>query len=161
MSRYDAIMQNIAHRRYRSIYEPGCSVGVLTSRLAAIGDRIDAMDLSMTAVQRARKRCQPFPHVHVSHGRLPEDLPDRKFDLIVFSEIGYYFPKELLFTLTTTLLDKLALGGTFIACHWLGFSPDHLLSGNEVHQVLNTVEGLKQESARCCSQFRMDRWGRI
>ena len=48
--RYDATMQALAGCCFRRAFEPGCSVGVLTERLARICVRVDAVDLSATAV---------------------------------------------------------------------------------------------------------------
>ena len=30
--------------------------------------------------------------------------------------------------------------GTFLAAHWLGWSPDHVLDGDRVHRVLQTIQ---------------------
>ena len=44
--------------RYRHILDIGCSAGQLTARLAGLGPRVQAIDVSPTAVQRARARCE-------------------------------------------------------------------------------------------------------
>ena len=75
-------------------FEPGCSIGVLTERLARICDQVEAMDISPTAVARTRDRCGLLQNVTVSHGALPVDLPTGYFDLIVLSEIGYYLSRR-------------------------------------------------------------------
>jgi SAM-dependent methyltransferase len=43
--------------RYDRILDIGCSVGQLTSRLAGLSPRVQGMDVSPTAVRRARERC--------------------------------------------------------------------------------------------------------
>ncbi len=44
LRRYDAVMRALGGRRYARGFEPGCSVGVLTERLATVCDEVDACD---------------------------------------------------------------------------------------------------------------------
>ena len=44
--------------RYDRILDIGCSVGQLTSRLAGLSPRVQGMDVSPTAVHRAREKCE-------------------------------------------------------------------------------------------------------
>jgi len=48
-------------RRYRSGFEPGCSTGMLTSRLAAHCDRLLAVDAIEAAVRAAAERVADRP----------------------------------------------------------------------------------------------------
>ena len=72
LQRYDIILAALNHRRYRRGFEPGCSVGVLTERLAGICDALDACDFSPTAVAQAQRRCAPHPGVHITCKSLTE-----------------------------------------------------------------------------------------
>jgi predicted TPR repeat methyltransferase len=156
-SRYDAIIDAIAHRRYERAFEPGCSIGVLTEALARFCDHLIAVDISPTAVARSQKRCRHLSNVDVRRGALPEDLPEGKLDLIVFSEIGYYFDESELDRLTARLADKLSRGGTLLAVHWLGASTDHVISGDQVHAVMRSCPQFVIEDARRFPSFRLDR----
>ena len=162
--RYDVIIAALEHRRYGRTFEPGCSVGVLTARLAAICGCVEAIDISPAAVQHARMRCKHLPDVEITCGALPHFLPRGIYDLIVFSEIGYYLPEDELFNLGNILVQRLAPGGVLIAAHWLGASQDHLLSGGRVHQILHRLDGLvheySQDHAELHGGFRLDRWVR-
>lgn len=91
---------------------------------------------------------------------LPADIPATSFDLIVFSEIGYYFNETVLAELAGKLVERLEPNGIFLAAHWLGNSPDHFLSGDRVHEILKSVDGLELEVEQCYSCFRLDRWAR-
>ena len=53
-SRYSAVIQALADQRFARAFEPGCSVGVLTEQLAHIATRVEAIDISATAVSKAR-----------------------------------------------------------------------------------------------------------
>ena len=158
--RYQTILAALGHRRYRRAFEPGSSIGVLTSGLAAICDRVHAMDISPEAVRQARIRCNHLQQVEITCGALPGFLPPGIFDLILLSEVGYYLPEETLSQLGNTLVQRLAPGGVLLATHWLGASADHLLSGDRVHEVLHGFHGLVCEYSERHENFRLDRWTR-
>ena len=157
-NRYDVTFAALANRRYGLAFEPGCSVGVLTERLAAICQRVQAMDISATAVEQALARCRHLPNVEITCGAVPGFLPPGRFDLVVLSEIGYYLPEDQLNSLGEALVQRLAPQGVLLAVHWLGHSEDHLLSGDRVHQVLHGLDGLVHEHGERHAGFRLDRW---
>jgi SAM-dependent methyltransferase len=158
LGRYQHILQALRGTRYNRAFEPGCSIGVLTEGLASISDQVEATDISYVAVNRARHRCRNLTNVHIECATLPHGLPDGKFDLIVFSEIGYYFSELQLKSLVNRLITHIAPGGTFLAAHWLGSSSDHLLSGDQVHQIIVGAEGLNLNHSDRQENFRIDRW---
>jgi SAM-dependent methyltransferase len=159
-SRYQAILDEIGDRLYARGFEPGCSIGVLTALLAGRCRSVEAMDISPRAVELAQERCRHLPHVTVVCDSLPAGIPPGVFDLIVFSEIGYYFTEEELTRLAETLVQRLERGGTFLAVHWLGSSDDLLMSGDRVHEILGAVTGLCLVHEKRYEAFRMDRWER-
>src|ERR1700735_4735130 len=79
--RYDAIVRNLGGRRHRRAFAPGCSVGALTIRLAAICDEVVAGDISPTAVDLAKERCKHLKNVSLARLSFPEQLPVGTFDL--------------------------------------------------------------------------------
>ncbi|MEO6804479.1 MAG: SAM-dependent methyltransferase [Granulicella sp.] len=158
--RYTTIMNALSARPYRNAFEPGCSVGVLTSQLALISGRVYAMDISPTAIERARQRCLGRGNVVVCCGALPLHMPATSFDLIVFSELGYYFDENALAQLAGSLTARLEPNGVLIAAHWLGNSADHILSGDRVHEILKSVSGIEHRFGERHSGFRLDRWVR-
>jgi predicted TPR repeat methyltransferase len=155
--RYASIFDAVDGRRYTRAFEPGCSIGVLTRKLASVCDRVEAIDISATAVARARERCQELLQVHIACGSLPEAIPAGKYDLIVFSEIGYYFEEGQLREVVHRLAEAMEQGGYFLASHWLGTSADHLLSGDTVHQIIQECDLLLPDQARRYAHFRLDR----
>jgi SAM-dependent methyltransferase len=90
--------------RYRSGFEPGCSIGVLTSMLAARCGTLLACDMASSAVAAAARRTAPFPQVRVEQRALPGGWPGGRFDLVVFSEMLYYLGDEDLRRTELTLL---------------------------------------------------------
>jgi SAM-dependent methyltransferase len=156
--RYEEIVRHLGHRRFRRAFEPGCSIGILTERLAGICDEVIAVDISPTAMARARVRCAQWPGVSVEAGALPQSIAPGWFDLIVLSEVGYYFTSGTLAALATELASRLVSDGIFIAVHWLGHSDDHVLTGDEVHGVLGANLGLIRTDADRYEGFRIEMW---
>jgi SAM-dependent methyltransferase len=160
LNRYDATLKALSRARYRRAFEPGCSVGVLTAALARRVDHLIACDISGTAVAYATQRCREFTHVEFYQGDARMGPPEGTFDLIVFSELGYYFSAERLQGIVRQMAARLEPGGEFLAVHWLGTSADHLLHGDEVHAALaQAFPGERLGSSRHAG-FRIDSWCR-
>lgn len=135
-ARYERMLAALGGRYFERAYEPGCSIGAFSERLAPYCRELVACDASATAAERAGKRLRRFPGVAVMQATLPDDLCDGTFDLIVLAEIGYYFEPPVLQDLLDELRRRLRPGGVMLGCHWLGESPDHVLHGAEVHALV-------------------------
>ncbi len=135
-------------------------MGELTARLAKRCDVVIATDFSPSAVMQARVCCRDLRNVTVVEADLAEEPPAGPFDLIVFSEVGYYFAKPLLSEIVHRLAGKLGRGGEFVAVHWLGTSEDHVMHGNEVHAVLAASLPLVLMKRERHPGFRLDVWAR-
>lgn len=161
LQRYDAIITAIADRRYGRAFEPGCSIGVLTERLAAHCAEVYAIDFSRSASARAQARCAHLPQVEVHCASLPEGTPAKDFDLLVLSEIGYYFTPQGWQRISAALIDSIPQGGTVLAAHWLGHSKDHRISGDEVHEILLSHAKLRVKHTGRDPNMRLDRLVRL
>ncbi len=157
LGRYDSIIRAISHRHYRRAFEPGCSIGVLTERLASHCDAVYAIDFSRTASSQAQARCVHLPHVEIHCAALPEGVPTENFDLLILSEIGYYFSLQAWESISCALVGSLARGTTVLAAHWLGNSKDHCISGDEVHTILLAHPNLRIEHTERNQHMRLDR----
>jgi protein-L-isoaspartate O-methyltransferase len=160
--RYSTLLRSLTQARYSRAFEPGCSVGVLTAALAERCDSLLACDIAPTAVHLARQRCAGFSNVRIDQADLAKSLPPGRFDLIVFSELGYYFSVAVLAKIIRALAKRITPGGEFVAVHWRGRSEDHVLHGDVVHAILKaTLEKrhiwIKGERYR---EFRLDLWQR-
>jgi protein-L-isoaspartate O-methyltransferase len=160
--RYATILRSLTRARYASAFEPGCSVGVLTAALAERCDKLLACDIAPTAVRLARQRCAGFSNVRIGQADMGKWVPYGPFDLIVFSELGYYFDGAALGAIIRGLAKRLEPSADFVAVHWRGDSEDHVLHGDEVHAILRETLfepciWVKEERYR---EFRLDVWRR-
>lgn len=160
-NRYSVTMKALRQARFRRAFEPGCSIGLLTARLAERCETLLASDVSATALAGARRRCASFPNVQFAVADVSQSLPEGPFDLIVFSEIGYYFRVSQLEVMGARLAGLLEPGGQLLAVHWLGASEDHVLHGNEVHEALLATLPLSHTESARHSGFRLDSWIRV
>jgi SAM-dependent methyltransferase len=128
--------------RYGTAFEPGCSIGVLTAMLAPRCDSLLACDMVPDAVASARARTAGLPGVRVEQCAIPREWPPRSFDLIIFSELLYYFDDADLGQVLGLGIGALRPGGQLLAVHWRHPAPDHPRTGDEVHQDLAAHPGL-------------------
>lgn len=139
--RYERTIGCLDRARYRRAFEPGCSIGELTVRLAARCDEVVAFDPAPTALAVARTRLRDTANVELSLAAIPDVWPRGQFELIVLSELGYYFDAAELARIVERVRGSLVSGGQLLAVHWRGHSADHILHGDTVHDViLETLE---------------------
>jgi predicted TPR repeat methyltransferase len=158
LNRYRTLITSLRMAAYGTVYEPGCSIGVLTHQLGTMAKRVIACDFAPTAVEQARLRCADETNVEVVCADLRTFAPDAPLDLIVFSEIGYYFSEAELAAMAALLAARLVPDGEFMAAHWLGDSADHVLHGDRVHEILEENLGLCPFRSERHSGFRLDSW---
>jgi SAM-dependent methyltransferase len=135
--KYALSVAALPRQRYRSALEIGCSVGVLTAALAERCESLLAVDVADPAVAAARRRTGHLPAVDVQRRSVPDEWPDGRFDLVVLSEVGYYYAPDDLHRLLGHICAALEPGGTLLAVHWRHPVEDYPLGGDEVHAVLD------------------------
>ncbi|MCX5045420.1 nodulation S family protein [Aldersonia sp. NBC_00410] len=144
--KYALTLAALPQPRYRRCLEPGCSIGVLTARLAARCDEVIATDVVDSAVIAARERVAATPNIGTVRcrqwalGSPWRDLGE--FDLIVLSEVGYYLDGDALRDALGDAVDHLDPGGTLVCVHWQHFAPDYPLSGGAVHRIVHATRDL-------------------
>lgn len=158
--RYRCVLNELERPAYDVAFEAGCSIGELTALLAHRCQYLIAVDIAPTAVAAARQRCKAFSNVEIRCESIVSSLSADRFDLIIFSEIAYYFSASFLSKMARSLHRNLELNGEFVAAHWLGRSDDHQLHGDEVHEILMKNLQLAWIKGRSFRDFRIDTWGR-
>ncbi len=140
--KYALTVALLPRERYAAAFEPGCSIGVLTAALAPRCDSLLACDVVPDAVASARARTAGLPGVRVEQRAIPREWPPHSFDLVVFSELLYYFDDADLDRVLRLGIGALRPGGQLLAVHWRYPAPSHLRTGDGVHQVLAAHAGL-------------------
>jgi SAM-dependent methyltransferase len=93
-------------------------------------------------VAAANGRLEAFKGAEAVHGTVPEQWPDGEFDLIMFSELLYYFDAEERARLHRSAVRSLADGGHLVAVHWRHHVPEHAAEGAQVQQELRELPEL-------------------
>ena len=158
--KYALTMASLPDPHYGSVFEPGCSIGVLTAMLAARCDRLVATDLVPAALNRARNRLAGQPHVTLEERAIPEDWPEATFDLVVLSEIAYYFDVATLTDIVGRLMATAVAGATVVAVHWRGVT-NYPLTGDAAHRILAASTDLEPLSHHLEQDFVLDVWRRL
>lgn len=140
--KYAISLAQLPSARYRSAFEPGCSIGVFTHLLARRCDALLSCDFAEAAVHAAAERTRDLPHVRVEQRDIPRQWPAGRFDLIVLSEILYYFGDHDLEQALKYAVAALEPEGTLLAVHWRHPVTDYPRSGDDVHRVLAEQPGL-------------------
>ncbi len=162
-AKYEATLDALGspERRFGRAFEAGCSIGVFTELLAGRCDDLLAVDLSPIAVERAIERLRGRAHVRVEQRALPEELPDGPFDLVVCSEILYYWSADLLERSLGDLSGLIGPGGSLVAVHWRPRTRSYPQLGDEVHDRLSRgLEALVHARSVTEPLYRLDRWDR-
>lgn len=149
-------MSALPAERYRSALEIGASIGMLTSELAGRCDSVLSLDISATAVERARERLTGHDNVRVEHRDVVADFPTGEFDLIVISEVGYYWSGEILERVIDRAAAALSHDGVLVLCHWRHAVEDYLLSGDEVHRIVRERLDLEVVASHEEADFLLD-----
>jgi SAM-dependent methyltransferase len=131
--KYATTLAELPRGRYRSAFEIGCSIGVLTEQLAARCDALLAVDVAERALEQARLRCAHLPHVRCEQLRVPEQFPDQQFDLILVSEVGYYWSRADLRHARDLIVEHLVPGGHLLLVHFTNEVKEYPISGDAVH----------------------------
>ncbi|MEU6394040.1 SAM-dependent methyltransferase [Streptomyces sp. NPDC046939] len=159
--KYDLTLAALPRPRYRRAFEPACSVGELTVRLAGRCDALLACDRVRSAVDTAARRTADLPHVEVRQLTLPGQWPEGTFDLIVLSELLYYFDRAELDLVLRYAVDALEPGGTLVTVHWNHPVAEHLATGDALADVLGSVPGLALASDHREPDFVLQTFGRL
>ncbi|OZM72096.1 SAM-dependent methyltransferase [Amycolatopsis antarctica] len=154
--KYDCSLAALPRRRYRSGFEPGCSVGVLSARLADRCDRLLAVDPVPAAVGQAADRLAGHPHARAGELTVPGEWPEERFDLIVVSELAYYLDEDGRAALWARAAGSLEPDGTLLAVHWRPRVPGYAADGDQVHRELARQESFRWAGGHQDPDFLLD-----
>jgi predicted TPR repeat methyltransferase len=145
--KYATTLAAIGPARIGRAWEVGCSIGVFTRALAGLCDKLLAVDVADSALAQARARCAGLPQVTLQRMQIPDQWPDGRFDLIVFSEILYYLvPADIRAAAGRSHLS-LSAGGRIVLVHWTG-ATDYPCSGDEAAKLFRETCGHRMKTVR-------------
>ncbi|RAU97590.1 SAM-dependent methyltransferase [Mycobacterium colombiense] len=143
--KYAITLGLLPQRHYRHGFEPGCSIGTLTARLAQRCTQVTAVDVAEAALRGADARLRQTgcrERVTLIRSSLDAPWPRGPFDLLVLSEVAYYLEAETLAEVMRRECPKLQPGANVVAAHWRHPVPDYPLTGDAAHEVIAQTPGL-------------------
>jgi predicted TPR repeat methyltransferase len=157
-NKYSDTLQSLPARSYRNAFEIGCSIGVLTAQLATRSANLLAIDVADRALEAARVRCATLSNVHIAKMRFPRERPpsSTRFDLIIISEVGYYWSLDELNAAQGAIDEQLEVGGHLVLVHWTPPVSDYPLTGDEVHESFMLCPWLRFLDGHRAATYRLD-----
>ncbi len=156
--KYAETLAALPAAKFESVLEVGCANGVLTKQLATRCKALLAIDVSETALAAARARCADLPNVRIEQRRLPDEAPEGRFDLVLLSEVVYYWDSADIVRLAGYLRVAVTSGGHVLLVHWIG-ETDYPKSGDdavaELQVALGDVAVVRSDRHEA---YRLDLW---
>lgn len=143
--KYAITLALLPQRRYRHAFEPGCSIGTLTTLLAERCDHVTAVDVADEALRGADARLRRAGRRHqvtLVRSSLDAPWPSGPFDLLMLSEVAYYLDADILIKLLHRECARLPPGAAVVAAHWRHWVPDYPLTGDTAHSIIAGTPGL-------------------
>jgi SAM-dependent methyltransferase len=141
--------------RIGSAFEVGCSIGVLTCQLALRCHSLLAVDVAEAALAEARRRCADRANVTIARMQIPQEWPARHFDLVLFSEVLYYFATDDLERTAMRARASITPGGHALLVHYI-LPTDYPASGDAATDGFIARSGLTPILQRREPQYRLD-----
>ena len=160
-AKYEETLKVVARETVARGFEMGCSIGVLTVGLASLCDHLVATELSPGALDQARRRCAGRANVEFRLATAVADGLEGPFDLILLSEVVYYWEARDLETVAAAIRSSLTPGGRLVLVHWLG-PTDYPHSADDAVTLLFRSLGDEVDvlEARRTADYRLDVWRR-
>ena len=155
--KYRRTIASLGDRRFRSGFEVGCSIGVLTNLLAARCETLLAVDIVEAPLRMARAACTDQPWVCFARMRVPAEWPNRTFDLIVLSEVLYFLSPSDVASVADRVADTLEPDGVALLVNWRGPTGDPC-TGDQAAEIFidRTRQRLSPVTSHCEQAYRLD-----
>jgi SAM-dependent methyltransferase len=161
-AKYDRTLAALPQQQFRLALEIGCANGVLTARLAERCERLIAVDVVDSAIESARKRCAGASGVTIQKAQIPSQRIDGPFDLILVSEVAYYWDDKDLAASAAYFREAVADGGYILLVHWTG-ETDYPKSADEAVDALQQYadDSFTEIRKERHDRYRLDLWRKI
>jgi SAM-dependent methyltransferase len=155
-SKYAATLEACGPGPFRSALELGGSIGLFSAMLAPRCRSLTTIDFAPSAVAIAEAELVEHPQARAVRGRIPDDLPEGAFDLVVASEVLYYLEPDALARTLDELELRLPSGGRVVCVHWRRPGPERPLSAEHVHRSVRSAPWLVTLPSPESSDFLLD-----
>jgi cyclopropane fatty-acyl-phospholipid synthase-like methyltransferase len=152
--KYDATLAALP-ARIGSAFEIGCSIGVLTRRLAERCETLLAVDVAKTALADAQRRCTDQANVTIARMQIPREWPAGHVDAILFSEVLYYLSFDDLMRTAARARASFAPGGHALLVHYT-LPTDYPVSGDAAANGFIAASGFTPILQRRTARYRVD-----
>ena len=159
--KYDETIAALGDERAGRGLEVGCSIGILTRRLAPLCDRVVATEVSRAALEQAEARCTDVANIEFRLVSGADQSFDGAFGLIVMSEVVYYWDDADLDRVAEGIRRTLSPNGRILLVHYT-LETDYPKSGDDAVGALSArLRGLVSvEISRRAEAYRLDLWRR-
>lgn len=128
---------------YRTAFEPGCGNGALSRDLSTRSGQLTSVDWSADALRAASLHCAGIPNIDFYEMDFPAILPHKTFDLMMVSELLYYFSDMRLKKFFASIPEIVKPGGEVMLIHWRGASDDYPSVGDAVHDEFHKLQTVR------------------
>ena len=157
--RRDLVLASLHHARYTATFVPGCGSGRLLPDLAKRSEYLYGVDDNRDKLALARSRTEHLSNVEIGYRQLPVDWPmERRFDLIVLSEMGYLMDLADWAALAGSVRSSLTPDATVVASHRNHHFAGRQLGTDTLHGTLDSMLGLTRQTRVIDSEFAIDVW---
>lgn len=116
--KYEQTIALLPKRKFSRALELACAEGHFTKMLAPLVENLTATDISETALKRAKEACAAHDNITYQQLDLKNAKIPGKFDLIVCSEVLYYFEsRKSLARIARKLAQHLTPDGLILMAH--------------------------------------------
>ncbi len=157
------LLAALPQERYTLGIEAGCGNGEATRLLARRCGHLHAIDGSPAALAACRRRLaqDDIDNVTLHDMLLPAQWPvTASADLIVVSELAYYFDDDDLTRFGERIVSSLRPGGHLAMCHWRHPFDDRRQETAHVHASVAAAASLRSFVQHREDDFQLDVWTR-
>jgi cyclopropane fatty-acyl-phospholipid synthase-like methyltransferase len=155
--KYRTTLAALDQPRFTAGLEVGCSIGILTRMLSDRCETILGIDLLEEPLDTARKRNIDRPSIHFEAMQVPQSWPRGRFDLIVFSEVLYFFNRNDMAACAAHTRQSVFPNATIILVNWLGETGDPCTGEEAAETFIAAGSGwLRRETTQRNPGYRLD-----
>lgn len=135
LDKYQQTILALGGKYFANALEIGCSIGILTEKIADHCSFLLGVDISEKPIAIARERLKDRNGIQFGIFDIPREYPEGKYDLIMLSEVAYYLSKEDLELSRELIFDSLNSGGTLCLVNWRPQIEGCAFNGDEISRI--------------------------